>query len=84
MALFQKDQPGSTAGGHVWTEPGEIIEILDERLAADLRKMSRTGIGGIREVFHRAEQAISEVVAAPASETDVKAAAKTSRTAAKS
>jgi hypothetical protein len=65
MALFQKDQPGSAAGGHHWTEPGQIIEILDEKLAADLRKMAHAGI---REVFSKPDE--PAVKRTPVTETD--------------
>lgn len=43
MVHVRKEQPGSAPGGHVWSHPGDVIEMLDEKLAAEIVRIKDAG-----------------------------------------
>lgn len=54
MARFSKDQPGGAAH-YTWENAGDVVDVDDEKVAADLRR-----IPGFTEVFEPADPAEPE------------------------
>lgn len=40
MAYIGKTTPGESSSGHVWRAAGDIVEIADEKLAAELARIT--------------------------------------------